>query len=109
MVVLLEPFHLTVEQPFTKFVPITIRVNPASPAVLLVGLILVVVGTGLVAGLIVNVWALEVNPAPDAGLKTVTLAVPAVAMSEADMDAVSCVRAKKVVVRSEPFHLTTSR
>ncbi len=37
-----------------------------------------------------KVWALDVPP-PGVPLKTVTLAVPAVAMSAAVMEAVSCV------------------
>jgi hypothetical protein len=41
------------------------------------------------------------------GLKTVTLAVPAVAMSAARIDAVTWVALTYVVVRSVPFHLTT--
>jgi hypothetical protein len=49
---------------------------------------------------------LEVPP-PGAGLNTVTCAVPATAMSEAGTEAVSCVDETKLVVRSEPFHLTT--
>ncbi len=57
------------------------------PAVAEVGFRLVVVGTGL---LIVKVWALEVPP-PGVPVKTVTLAVPAVAMSAARMEAVSWV------------------
>jgi hypothetical protein len=61
------------------------------------------VGTGLV---MVNVWGPE-TPPPGAGLNTVTWAVPAVAMSEAGMVAVSCVGETKVVVRSEPFQRTT--
>ncbi len=58
------------------------------PAVADEGLRPVVVGTGLFAALIVKVWALEVPP-PGAGLNTVTAAVPAVAMSEAGIAAVS--------------------
>ena len=98
------PSHRTVE-PATKLVPSTVRVNPASPAVLLVGSIPVVVGRGL---LTVNVWTSEVPP-PGAGLNTVTSKVPAVAMSAAVMVAVSCVSDMKVVARSVPSHLTTER
>jgi hypothetical protein len=46
-------------------------------------------------------------PPPDAGLNTVTAAVPAVAMSTAPMAAVNCVAETKVVARAEPFHCTT--
>ena len=51
VVVRFEPFQRTVE-PFTKFVPLTVNVNPPPPAVAEFGERLVVVGTGL---LIVNV------------------------------------------------------
>ena len=105
MVVRFEPFHLTTELEM-KLVPFTVRVKPAPPAVAELGLRLVVVGTGLSGTLIVKVWAFEVPP-PGAGLKTVTLAVPAVAMSAARIDAVSCVALTYVVVRFVPFHLTT--
>jgi len=46
-------------------------------------------------------------PPPGVGLKTVTLAVPAVAMSAARIDAVSWDAPTYVVVRFVPFHLTT--
>jgi hypothetical protein len=72
-----------------KLVPLTVSVNPVPPAVAEEGLKLVVVGTGLGA-MIVKVWALEVPP-PGVGLKTVTLAVPAEAMSAARIEAVSWV------------------
>ena len=63
-------------------------------------------GVGADAGLlIVKVRALDVPP-PGAGLKTVTLAAPALAMSEAKMLAVSCVLLTKVVVRFALFHRT---
>ena len=81
----MEPFHLTFE-PATKLVPSTVRVKPASPAILLVGEMVFVVGTGL---LIVNAKAGVEVPPPGVGLKTVTLAVPAVAISVAGTTAVS--------------------
>ena len=87
VVVRFVPFHLTTE-PEMKLVPFTVRVKPAPPAVADVGLRLVVVGTGLSGTLIVKVWELEVPP-PGVGLKTVTLAVPAVAMSAAEIEAVT--------------------
>src|SRR4029077_7723005 len=96
------PFHCTTE-PATKFVPATVSVNAVLPAVALLGDTEVSVGTGL---LIVNVTALEVPP-PGVGEKTVTEAVPAVAMSAAVMAAVSCVPLTKVVARALPFHCTT--
>ena len=99
------PFHLTTELEI-KFVPLTVRVKAVPPAVADVGLRLVVVGTGLSGTLIVKVWELEVPP-PGVGLKTVTRAVPAVAMSAARIDAVTWVALTYVVVRFVPFHLTT--
>ena len=82
----MELFHFTTERPSTKFVPFTVRVKAASPAVLLVGEIVAVVGTGL---LIVNVKAGVEVPPPGAGLTTVTSGVPADSMSSAVMAAVS--------------------
>ena len=82
-----EPFHLTTELEM-KLVPLTVKVKAAPPAVADEGLRLVVVGTGLSGTLIVKVWVLEVPP-PGAGLNTVTMAVPAVAMSAARIEAVS--------------------
>ena len=70
--------------------PFTVSVKAEPPAVADVGLMLVVVGTGLLATLIVKVWALEVPP-PGVGVNTVTVAVPAMAISVAVIAAVSCV------------------
>src|SRR5205809_1167862 len=86
-----------------KFVPVAVSVNAAPPAAALLGESELSVGTGL---LIVNVWALEAPP-PGVGLKTVTGAVPTVAMSPARICAVSCVLLPKVVVLALPFHRTT--
>src|SRR5687768_5009665 len=61
------------------------------------------VGAGL---LIVNVLAAEVPP-PGVGVKTVTEAVPAVAMSAAEICACSWVLLTNMVVRSLPFQRTT--
>ena len=96
------PFHRTTE-PATKSVPVTVSVNPASPATAAVGFSPVVVGTGLV---MLKVCGFDVPP-PGAGLPTVTCAVPAVAMSAAGMAAVSRVAETNVVARSAPFHRTT--
>jgi len=46
-VVLAEPANCTTDTPEIKFVPFTVSVNAASPTVLLVGEMLVVVGRGL--------------------------------------------------------------
>jgi hypothetical protein len=80
----------------TKPVPFTVRVKDAPPTVALVGEIVVIVDTGLFT---VNVTAFEVPP-PGAGLVTVTFKVPAMAMSEARMTAVSCVALTRVVARA---------
>ena len=96
------PFQRRTE-PLTKFVPLTVRANAEPPAMALAGLRLVIVGAGL---LIEKVAALDVPP-PGAGLKTVTLADPAVAMSAAGMLAERWVSLTYVVTRSLPFQRTT--
>ena len=53
---------------------------------------------------IVRVTAFEMTPP---GFATVMLAVPGAAMSEAGMAALSWDPVTKVVVRFDPFHLTT--
>src|SRR5205823_212291 len=68
------------------------------------GVSAVVVGSGFV---MVNDCELDVPP-PGAGLKIVTVAVPAAAMSAAEIAAVSCVAETYVVARSAPFHRTTA-
>ena len=95
------PFQFTVEVE-TNLVPFTVKVKSALPAVLQVGLIDVVVGTGL---LIVNVTEFDVPPA-GGGLTTVMDAVPAVATLAAGTIAVSLIEDTNVVVRAEPFQLT---
>ena len=65
--------------------PFTVKVNPVPPAVAEPGLRLVIVGTGL---LIVKVCGLDVPP-PGTGLSTVTDCAPAVAISEAEIEAVN--------------------
>jgi hypothetical protein len=102
VVVRSEPFHLTIE-PLTKLVPFTVSVKAPPSAVAEDGLRLVIAGAGL---LMVKICAFDVPP-PGVGLNTVTLAVPALAMSAAVIAAVSCVVLTYVVVRSTPFHLTT--
>jgi len=80
VVVRSEPPHFTTA-PLTKLVPLTVSVKPAPPAVAEEGLKPVRLGTGLDAW-IVKLRAPEVPP-PGAGLKTVRLAVPTLAMSAA--------------------------
>ena len=103
VVVRFDPFQRTVDTPLTKPVPFTVRVKADPPAVADAGLKLVMVGTGLL--LIVNVSVFDVPP-PGALLNTVTLAVPAVAMSAALMLAVNWVLDTYVVARSDPFQRT---
>ena len=83
------PFHRTFD-PETKLVPVTVRVNADPPAVAEEGDMVERVGTGLLAAVMVKVNPPEVPP-PGVGLKTVTVAVPAVAISVAGIAAVSCV------------------
>jgi hypothetical protein len=75
----------------------------------------VVVAVTLKSALIVNVRAFDVTPSGSpcdftvgagnaSAVKTVTEAVPAVAISAAVIAAVNCVELTKVVVRALPFH-----
>ena len=68
------PFQLTTLFA-RKFVPLAVRVKPASVAVDVVGDMEVRVGAGFAAAVIVKVAEPEVPP-PGVGLKTVTEAVP---------------------------------
>jgi len=72
-----------------KWEPVTVSVKAAPPAVAEGGLRLVRLGIGL------DAWIVKLSPAevppPGPALKTVTLAVPAVAMSAAVIAAVNCV------------------
>ena len=70
----------------SKFVPFTVSVKAVPPGAC-IGPRLDIVGTGLLALLMVNICAPD-GPGVGAGLITVTIAVPAVAMSEAKMAAV---------------------
>ena len=101
VVVRLLPFHRTTEFA-KKLVPLTVSVKALLPATTVLGARLVRVGDGL---LMVKVNALVVPP-PRVGLKTVTLAVPALAKSAAGIVALNCVALPKVVVRSAPFQRT---
>jgi hypothetical protein len=70
-----------------KFVPVTVSVKDGPPAVVEVGLIEEVVGTGF---LMVNVCAFDVPP-PGVGFTTVMDAVPPTVISAAGTTAVTCV------------------
>jgi hypothetical protein len=73
-----------------KLLPVTVSVKADPPAVAEDGLNDVATGTGLLTALIVKVNPDDVPP-PGVGLKTVTVAVPAVAIIAAVMGAVSVV------------------
>jgi len=103
VVVRAAPFQFTLEDD-TKPLPSTDSVNAALPAVTLAGASAEIVGTRLVL-VIVNVDTPDLPP-PGAGLLTVTLAVPALATSAADTDAVSLLLLTKVVASAAPFQLT---
>src|SRR5262249_28454652 len=98
----LEP-KLTVA-PATKPVPVRVRGKAAPPAVAEVGAVEVSVGPA--TGLIANERELDVPP-PGAGFVTVTVAEPAVAISAAEMAAVSWVALTNVVVLAAPLNFTT--
>src|ERR1700758_5024382 len=97
VVALPAPLKFTVA-PDTKPTPFTVSVNAAEPATALEGEIELSVGTGL---LIVNDNAFDVPLG--AGFVTVTLAVPAAAISAAVIAAVSCVAFTSVVVLATPL------
>ncbi len=90
--------------PATKPVPVRVNVKAAAPAVAEVGAIKVSVGPA--AALIVKDTVADVPP-PGAGLVTVTVAVPAVAISAAVIAAVNCVAPTNVVVLAAPLNFTT--
>jgi hypothetical protein len=87
----------------TKFVPVTVTVNAEVPAVAPAGESDAIVGTVSDAAEIVNVAGAELTPEFD----TVIAAVPAEAISAAEIEAVSCVALTKAVARAEPFQSTT--
>jgi hypothetical protein len=102
VVVLAAPPNVALA-PLTKFVPLTVSVKAAPPAVALVGESEVIVGAGL---LTVKLVAADVPP-PGPGFVTVTGNVPAVAISVAVIAAVTCVALIKVVVFAAPLKFTT--
>jgi hypothetical protein len=100
--VLLVSTHCTLEHG-RKFAPVTTKENAAVPAVAPMGDRDEIVGVGSDEAEIVKEAIAELTPKLD----TVIEAVPAVAISEAAMMAVSCVALTNAVVRAEPFQLTT--
>ena len=90
--------------PVTKPVPVRVNVNAAPPTVEEAGAI--EVSAGAESGLMVNDRVPDVPP-PGAGLVTVTVAVPAVAIAAAVIAAANCVALTKVVVLVAPLNFTT--
>jgi hypothetical protein len=103
------PFQLTVEQEAevvpTKPVPFTVKVNPPLPAIVDVGLIEVIAGTGL---LTVNVCGPDVPPFGPFGFFTVTCCMPPQATFAAGTVAVSWLKETNVVARAVPFQFTVA-
>jgi hypothetical protein len=102
VVVLEEPLTWTTD-PAIKPEPLTVSVKAPLPAVTLAGDTVVSDGAGL---LTVNVKGALVPP-PGVGVNAVIDNVPAEAMSDAGIVAVSCVLLTKVVVRLAPLTRTT--
>ena len=90
--------------PLAKPVPVMVSVNAAPLTVAEAGAIELSVGPE--TALIVNDRVPDVPP-PGAGFVTVTVAVPAVAISAAVIAAVNCVARTKVVVLAAPLNFTT--
>ena len=89
--------------PATKPVPVRVNGKAAPPTVAEVGAAAVSVGAE--AALIVNETVLDVPP--ETGFVTVTVTVPAVAISAAVIAAVNCVALTNVVVLAAPLNFTT--
>jgi len=89
--------------PLAKPVPVMVSVNAAPPTIEEAGAIEVRVGPE--TALIVNDRLPDVPP-PGAGFVTVTVAVPAVAISAAVIAAVNCVALTNVVVLAAPLNFT---
>ena len=85
----LDEKHFTTD-PLIKLLPFTVSVKAAAPAVTNEGEILLSIGTGLAAALIVNVAPLLVPP-PGVAVNTVIVAVPAALTFAAGTLAVNCV------------------
>ena len=100
VVVRAEPLKSTVDDAL-KFVPFTVRVNCAPPAVVEVGEMLVVVGTGFFT---VNVCAPDVPP-PGAGFTTVMESVPPTAILLDGMVTEIVVLEMKVVVNGDTVEI----
>jgi hypothetical protein len=99
---LLLSVHCTLEQG-RKLLPVTLSGNATVPAVAPVGEMEVITAAESAEAEIVKGAVAELTPELD----TVIEAVPAEAISEGEMMAVSCVELTKVVLRAEPFQSTT--
>jgi len=88
---------------FTKFVPLTVKVKLGSPAVMLLGDMVVIVGAGTCET--TKLTAFE-DPPPGKGLKTVICRFPFAVMSDAGICAVSFALTN-AVVRGLPLTRTT--
>jgi len=83
--------------------PVTLRGNATVPAVAPTGEMEVITAAGSDAAEIVKDAGAELTPELD----TVIEAVPADSISEAGMMSVNCVELTNVVLRADPFQLTT--
>src|SRR5438309_8116506 len=97
-----------------KFEPLSINVNCAPPAGALAGAMLVSPGKGFGGGLMMKARGFErpLFPAPEAGLRVMTVATPGLATSAAGTAAVSfkmfpALSSVGVVLSGFPFHCTT--
>ena len=93
-----EPLKSTTD-PETKFVPLTVTMKLAPPAVVEVGLMEVVVGTGFKTTNAVDV----AEPPPGVGLVNTIVEVPVVAVLAVVKDMVSCVDNATVVALLAPL------
>ena len=74
--------------PLTKFVPVTVNVNPADPAATLVGDNELTVGTGFAAPVTVKFTGFD-EPPPGVGFVTTTVGDPVLVMSVARIAAIT--------------------
>jgi hypothetical protein len=103
-VILLMPPKLTVA-PLRKFVPFTVNVKAAPPAITFAGCNVVTVGTGLFVTVTLKVTEFDVPP-PGVGFVTVTPGVPAATMSLVKMEAVTFPAFTNDVMRGLPLKFT---
>lgn len=113
VVVRVAPLTLATEVA-TKLWPVTIRLNPLTPAKTEEGDSEVICGTGLVTGLIVNVRGGLLVPPPGCGVKTVMEAVPGTATKRFGISTCNLPSLRKIGVMligvrlvAVPLHCTT--